>query len=49
MVHFALLQQYGADYFIDAQDVEWKWQVTTTKAVSREYGDVESYISRAEG
>jgi hypothetical protein len=26
-------QEYGADYFIDAQDLNEKWQVTTTKAV----------------
>lgn len=24
--------EYGADYFIDAQDFDEKWQVTTTKA-----------------
>ena len=26
-------EEYGADYFIDAQDLDEKWQVTTTKAV----------------
>jgi len=26
-------EEYGADYFIDAQDWDKKWQVTTTKAV----------------
>ncbi len=26
-------EEYGADYFIDAQDLDENWQVTTTKAV----------------
>jgi len=26
-------EEYGADYFIDAQDFDENWQVTTTKAV----------------
>ena len=26
-------EEYGADYFIDAQDYDENWQVTTTKAV----------------
>lgn len=26
-------EEYGADYFIDAQDLDEKWQVTTGKAI----------------
>ena len=26
-------EEYGADYFLDAQDFDEKWQVSTTKAV----------------
>ena len=29
-------QEYGADYFIDAQDFEDKWQPTVSKALSKE-------------
>lgn len=29
-------EHYDADYFIDAQDLDEKWQVTTTKAVIKQ-------------
>ena len=29
-------EEYGADYFIDAQDFDNKWSVTTSKAVIKE-------------
>ena len=38
-------EEYGADYFFDAQDFDEKWQVSTTKAVIKgNTADAESYF-----